>query len=429
MDRSIAPDYNEIDRFDLISPQYERWANGMDVFVFDGGEQELLRIEWIFENHYLEGKSPIVNLALSSQLLEGTHSMSSAEIAEKVDFYGAFLRPEYSFDHTSLVLFTLTKHLGKVLPIVREVLQQAVFPENELQTYIRNNKHSLGISLRKNDFVARRLFNKAIFGSDPYGFAPVESDFDTLRREDLQRLYQQQLCPANCKLFVAGKIAREVMPLVRDHFDDLWGGKTMLPSRSQVAERSFLHSVDAGKLIYEEREGALQSAIRLGSLFIKRSHPDFPAVQLLNTILGGYFGSRLMTNIREDKGYTYGIGSGIGSLQHAAFFTIATEVGVEVVGPTLKEIEKEIKRLKEEPLEADELSLVKNYINGTILGSLENVFSHADKFKQVYFQGLDNSYYDYNFQVLRNSIPMDVMETANKYLDFDKMVKVIVGKY
>lgn len=426
IDRNIAPDFKEVDHLDLIEPQGLHWSNGMDVFVFDGGEQELMRVEWIFDNRYLAGKSPIVNLALSSQLLEGTRTMTSAEIAEKIDFYGAFLRPEYSFDHTSLVLYTLNKHLERVLPIVQQILQEASFPEQELQTYVRNNKHSLGISLRKNDFVARRVFNSALFGNDPYGFSPKEPDFDTLLASDLGELYSLQLHPSNCSLFVAGKIGDKEVDLLRQHFDNNWGRVGGLDGHSDME-----HAItpNTGTLIYEEREGALQSAIRLGSMSVQRSHPDFPAVQLLNTILGGYFGSRLMANIREDKGYTYGIGSGIASLKHAAFFTIATEVGVEVVEQTLLEIEKEINRLKQEPIGEDELALVKNYINGTILGSLENIFSHADKFKQVYFQGLDNSYYDYNLQVLKNSTSRDVLETANSYLDFDKLIKVIVGKY
>lgn len=428
IDRTIAPDFNEVTAFQLIEPQRETWPNGMDVFVFNGGKQDLVRLEWVFGNRYLTGKSPIVNLALAGLLLDGTQQLSSAEIAQRVDFYGAFLRPEFSFDHTSLVLHTLNKHLPQILPVVRAILQEATFPEKELQTYIRNNKHSLGISLRKHDFVARRAFNNAVFGATPYGYSPEVPDYDSLDAVDLRKLYAQQLQPSNCTLFIAGKVGAGELKLIRQTFEGAWHEDRALGDEVHGFTQQDLPA-DRADSIYIEKEGAVQSAIRLGSLSIKRSHPDFPAIQLLNTILGGYFGSRLMANIREDKGYTYGIGSGIGSLRHGAFFTIATEVGVDLVQKTLEEIEKEINKLRQEPVSQEELSLVKNYINGTILGSLENIFSHADKFKQVYFQGLDNSYYDYNMQVLHNSTPLDVLETANKYLHYDKMVKVVVGKW
>jgi zinc protease len=149
---------------------------------------------------------------------------------------------------------------------------------------------------------------------------------------------------------------------------------------------------------------------------------------VLNTVLGGYFGSRLMANIREDKGYTYGIGSGMSSLRHAGALFIATEVGADVCKAAIIEIEKEINILKTEPIPDEELSLVKNYMLGSLLGSLENVFSHADKFKNLYFAGLDYAYYDRYTDTVKTITSADLLALANKYLDFDGFYKVIVGK-
>src|SRR5690606_8595509 len=125
---------------------------------------------------------------------------------------------------------------------------------------------------------------------------------------------------------------------------------------------------------------------------------------------------------------TYNIGSGLASLKHGAFLTIASEVGVEATGATLAEIEKEIRRLRDEPVPEAELAVVRNYMMGSMLGSLENVFSHADKFKNTYFSGLDLDYYDYYTDVVNTITPDEVQRLANTYLDYDKMVKVIVGK-
>ena len=161
---------------------------------------------------------------------------------------------------------------------------------------------------------------------------------------------------------------------------------------------------------------------------VNRVHPDFPAIQFVNTLLGGYFGSRLMRNIREEKGFTYSIGSAFASLQHTGFFTIATEVGIDSTQATLIEIEKEFKTLREIPASDEEVTLVKNYILGSVLGSIESVFSHADKFKAVYFYGLDLSYYTRYNEVIRNMTAADVQGIANTYFDYDNLLKVVVGK-
>jgi predicted Zn-dependent peptidase len=149
----------------------------------------------------------------------------------------------------------------------------------------------------------------------------------------------------------------------------------------------------------------------------------------MNTVLGGYFGSRLMANIREDKGYTYGIGSGSSSLNKGGAFFIATEVGADVCRAAVNEIEKEINILKTVLVPEGELSLVRNYMLGSLLGSLENIFSHADKFKNIYFFGLDYDYYDRYTEVVKSISSIEVMQMAKKYLDTDNFYKVIVGKY
>ena len=166
----------------------------------------------------------------------------------------------------------------------------------------------------------------------------------------------------------------------------------------------------------------------MGRLAINRIHPDFPGLQVLNCLLGGYFGSRLMANIREDKGYTYGIGSAVVSMRDAGYFFIATEVGADVCTAALGEIEKEVNLLKSSLVESPELDLVRNYMLGSMLGSLENAFSHADKFKNVYFSGLDYGYYDDYIKTVKNIDREEIMRLAAKYLDFENFTKVIVGR-
>ncbi len=425
LNRTTAPAHFATTRFHLIKPQRLRFANGLQVFVFDSGDQELVRIEWIVGNIFTTEDRGLLNTCVCDMLLEGTGSHNSAQLAEQVDFHGAFLVPSFGYDQSSLTLFSLNRHLPSLLPLVKEILVDPTFPEKELATYIRNNVQKLQVSLKKNSFVARREFNRAIFGATRYGYTPDAIDYERVDRDELLSLFSKQYRPENSSLVVSGKVTDEVIRMLEQLFGDEWQNDGRV---TQNDGPPAFAPVSTAEPIVVERADALQSAIRLGSRSIQRSHPDFPGLQVVNTLLGGYFGSRLMANIREDKGYTYNIGSGLASLKHGAFLTIASEVGVEATGATLAEIEKEIRRLRDEPVPEAELAVVRNYMMGSMLGSLENVFSHADKFKNTYFSGLDLDYYDYYTDVVNTITPDEVQRLANTYLDYDKMVKVIVGK-
>jgi predicted Zn-dependent peptidase len=422
IDRKTAPSSRAIENIQLIHPTTETLPNGCKVFYFDSGDQELVRIEWIFGNLRFNPAKPLLNVATNTMLTDGTSTLTAAEIADKIDFYGAFLQVDYGYDNSNVTLFSLTKHLGSTLPVIKSILTDSIFPERELETFVRNQRQKLQVSLQKNDFLARRAFNKALYGETSYGLAASAGDYDTLHRDDMLSHAREMYQPSNCTLIVSGKIEPEVKKLLGTLFGD-WQNAAHAANTTQPELTS------AGEHFYLiEKPEALQSAIRMGQRTIGRTHADFPALQVLNTVLGGYFGSRLMANIREEKGYTYGIGSGMSSLKHSGALFIATEVGADVCTAAVQEIEKEIKLLQNELIPEEELSLVRNFMMGALLGSLENIFSHADKFKNLYFAGLDYDYYDRYIKVVKTVSVAQLKELANKYLDLDGFYKVIVGK-
>lgn len=423
LNRVNPPVFHPIENINILSPESFKLSNGAKLFVFSAGEQDLVRIQWVFNNRSFQKDKPVLHAALSANLIEGTAKHSSAVIAESIDYYGAFLYPEFSYDHISLNLITISKHLDKVLPIVIDILNNAAFPQQELNTYCRNAKQGLKISLKKNDVVARRELNHALFGKSIYGAKAEEEDYDALLQTDLISLFEDQIHPSDCTIFLSGKVAGPVTDYLIQSLEKQWHAKELSKVNNPVIEVR-----ETPDKIVVQREKALQTAIRLGKLSVGRDHPDFPSLQVVNALLGGFFGSRLMANIREDKGYTYGIGSHLVSLQKAAYWIIATEVGAEFTSPTLKEIEYEIGRLQQEAVSTEELSLVKNYLLGSLLGSVNDVFSHADKFRQVYFSGLSLDYYDYYTEQVNGMTPEDVLSLANTYLDFDKMTQVLVGR-
>jgi predicted Zn-dependent peptidase len=423
IDRTLAPDFKAIDNITLLRPERQKLDNGCNVFCFNSGDQELVRIEWIFGNLRFNPAKPMLNMAVNTMLTEGTSTLTAAQIADKIDFYGAFLQVEYGYENSTVTLYSLNKHLHHTLPVILDLLTNSTFPEKELETFKRNQQQKLQVSLQKNDFIARKDFNKAVYGDTIYGLGATLDNYKSLQRDDLVAHYKEMYQPANCTIVIAGKIEPEALVLITDTFDKSWVNGATAADTTQPDIKP------ATELLYfTEKPDALQSAIRIGTPMINRNHPDFQSLQVLNTVLGGYFGSRLMANIREDKGYTYGIGSGLSSLKQGGAFFIATEVGADVCKAAVAEIEKELNLLKTELIPDEELALVRNYMLGSLLGSLENVFSHADKFKSIYFAGLDYDYYDRYAATVKSVDAAKLLELANKYFHFDQFYKVIVGK-
>ncbi|MDN3588716.1 pitrilysin family protein [Pedobacter aquatilis] len=421
LNRTQAPDFKQVNKIEFIKPVKQVLNNSVPVFTIFSGEQDLVRIEFIFNNVNWNPEKPLQAIAVNALLNNGTNKLSAKEIAEKIDFYGAFFQTEYNQDQSTVTLYTLNKHLKSVLPIVKDVISESQFPQKELDIYIQNQKQKLQVNLQKNDVLARKEFSNALFGDTAYGVDIKLKHYDALKRDDLVDYFKNAYAPNNCTIIVSGKFDEQGFELLNTEFGQNW-------DNGNAVKNIFSFQSPVKNIVYKEKSESLQSAIRIGQLSINRKHEDFAGVQILNTVLGGYFGSRLMANIREDKGYTYGIGSGIVSLHNSGYFFIGTEVGADVCADALKEIYKEIEILKAEEVTEEELSLVKNYMLGSMLGSLENVFSHADKFKNIYFSGLDYTYYENYIAKVKSITAKELQALANKYLTIESFTEIVVGK-
>ena len=421
LNRQLAPDFKQVSTINFIQPSQQALDNQIPVYTIYSGEQDLVRIEFIFNNVNWNVEKPLQAIAVSAMLNNGTSKLSAKDIAEEIDFYGAFFQTEYVQDHSTVTLYTLNKHLASVLPIVKNVLADSQFPQAEIDIYIQNQKQKLQVNLQKNDILARKEFAHALFGDTAYGVDIQAKHYDELKREDLVSYFKSAYAPDNCTIVVSGKFEEASFHLLNEQFGRNW-------ELGKAVKNKFNFSSLPRTAIYKDRPDALQSAIRIGKLAINRTHDDFPGLQILNTVLGGYFGSRLMNNIREDKGYTYGIGSGISSLQDAGYLFIATEVGAEVCADALTEIYKEIELLKNDLVGEEELTLVKNYMLGSMLGSLENVFSHADKFKNIHLFGLGYDYYENYIKKVKSITAEEIRALAIKYFNKEDFTEVVVGK-
>lgn len=424
IDRTVSPAFKTVEKIEMIQATEKKLRNSIPVYSINAGSQELIKVEFFFSAGMFQQTKPLQAATVNAMLEEGTLKMTAAQIADAVDYYGAFLEVGVSQDHASVVLYTLNKHLKSTLSVVEDVIKNATFPEDELDTHLTNKKQKFHVNNQKVATVARKRFTELIFGEKhPYGINVQEADFEKIKRTDLIGFYRSFYCSGNCKIVLAGKINDDVFSLLDEHFgDNDWSSVNSLEKNTV----EIISCKEREQLIY--KEDALQSAIRIGKVLFNKTHPDFQSLQILNTVYGGYFGSRLMSNIREDKGYTYGIGSGIASLQNSGYFFISTEVGVDVCKNAINEIYLEMDRLRNELIPADELQLVKNYLLGTFLRSVDGPFAMADRFKGILEYNLGYDYFDKYIATIKGISASQLRDLANTYFDKESMIELVVGK-
>ncbi len=424
IDRKIAPLVKQVTEVNLIQAKESKLDNGLPIYTIHAGSQELVKIEWLFnagskyEQHRLTAQAAI-NL-----LREGTAKFTSAEIAERIDYYGAFLETECNKDTAHITLYTLNKHIENVLPVMEDMLKNAAFPDYEFDVYRQNAKQKLLVNNQKVDVLARNHFNEIIFGKEhPYGIVTEANHFDALDLKAVREFYKQHYHSFNCKMILSGWVTEACKESINRHFGgEDWSGASPegVPLAASVAINEQTQVI--------EKQDAVQSAIRIGRLLFNKTHPDYFGMQVLNTILGGYFGSRLMNNIREDKGYTYGIGSAIASLHQGGYFFIATEVGVDVCAAAVAEIYAELKVLREQAVSEEELNLVRSYMLGTFLRSIDGPFALSEKFNSILPYNLNYDFFDRYLHTIRTITPLQLKELANKYLQQQDMVELVVGR-
>lgn len=424
LNRKVAPNFIEIEKVKVMVPEKRTLKNGLPVFMINAGSQEVVKVELLFDaGRYYQSKK-LVAYATNSMLDEGTSKMTSAEIAEKIDYYGAFLEGEAGNDRSNLAVYSLNKHLDEVLPVIEAIVKDPVFPQDELITFSGNEKQHLLVNNEKVGHVAKQRFNSLLFGeSHPYGTYALPDDFDKIKRDELCDFRKDRYTSDHCVMVVSGKVNDKTFALIEKYFgDNDWKSSVVKGTDTPQA------LAQSEKKHFVEKKGALQSAIRIGKELVNRAHPDYPELSVLNMLLGGYFGSRLMANIREDKGYTYGIGSGVTSYLHAGVFSISTEVGAEVCNDALKEIYAEIEGLRQNLVPAKELETVKNYMLGTFLKSIDGPFALADKQIALLGYGLDHSYFDRYIDVVKHVSSSRLRDLAAKYFAKDSFYELVVGR-
>ncbi|WP_143868684.1 MULTISPECIES: M16 family metallopeptidase [Bacteroides] len=424
MDRTIQPEIQPLKNFHIQTPVRTTLPNGIPLTVINAGEQEVVRMDVLFSGGRWQQSRKLQALFTNRMLREGTTKYTAATIAEKLDYYGSWLELSSSSEYAYITVYSLNKYLAKTLEVVESMIKEPLFPQKELQTILDTNIQQYLVNTSKVDFLAHRSLLKSLYGEQhPCGKIVMEEDYHTITPEVLREFYERYYHSGNCSIFLSGKVTDDIISRVTDIFGIPFGQYQL-----QMPKLSFPFAAIPEKRIFTEREDAMQSAVKMGCTTITREHPDYPKLRVLMTLFGGYFGSRLMSNIREDKGYTYGISAGVVFYPDSGLLIVSTETDNEYVEPLIQEVYHEIDRLHQEPVSAEELRMVRNYMLGEMCRSYESPFSLSDAWIFIATSGLKDDYFARSLQAVNEITPAEIQDLAQRYLCKETLKEVIAGK-
>lgn len=423
LDRTIAPTAKEIRSISYIEPQQYTLSNGIPVYGINAGSQDLVKIEFIFGAGTWYQQANLVAGLTNAFLNEGSQNFTAQQIAEVFDTRGAYLQLSADQQWADVCILTLNKYIDDILEVTANIIQHPTFPEREIAFQIEKKKQRYLIENEKVKTLAQKKLSQVLFGEKhPYANTNCLKDYDQISIAQLTDFHRKYYTPSNCKILISGRFDDTLYAKL-----DFFFGDYAWPCSEKQVEPSHIIMPSQQRCHFVEKENAIQSAIRMGCSAPNRFDADYHGMIILSTILGGYFGSRLMNNIREEKGYTYGIGSGLLADPHGCYFLIATEVGKDVCKPALTEIYKEIDRLCNDLVPENELNMVRHYLQGEMLRSFDGIFAISGSIRTLLDFGLDRAHYTDFLNEISDINAERLRTLAQTYLNKNSIYEVIAG--
>ncbi len=420
LDRTVAPPSGAIANPGIKEPDHIVLSNGSPVYTINAGDQPVVKLEILLKSGIWNEHLPGISWIVAKMLPEGSTGKTAQKVAELFEFYGSFVEVNPGFDNTSIAVYTPQKYVEEVVNLLAEIIFNPAFREEELEILKTNKIQQLKVNSEKTSFVSSRKIREALFGLDhPYGRSLSEQNVKALQRQDILTYYESSFWQAP-EFLLSGMVTDKEVEIIRRYFD--------MPLRKTSPSKNIPTQAKSTKSIFIEKPESVQSSIRLSWEIPGKSHSDHFGLMVLNEILGGYFSSRLMKNLREDKGYTYGVHSYPVFLQHDSFLIISADVIAEATQDAIEEIHKEVDILQHNLIDNSELETVRNYMAGAFLSSISSPFQLMEKFKSLHSHKLNYDYFDRFFQTLKNITPEELRHLAGKYFETEGLHTVVVGK-
>ncbi|MBP3426327.1 MAG: insulinase family protein [Rikenellaceae bacterium] len=404
----------------VAQPTEQRLANGVRLLALTNPGQNVVRLSFVFEAGTTTQHKPFVASSAQNLLSEGSSRHSAIEIAEALDYYGSYFEVSLDRDYSVITFCCLTRFFEESIGTFEEILLDPLYAPDEISIYASKRKQSLEIERRKTATKARERFAHALFGDGhPYGVSYHENLYDDLTHNDLKEFYRRRYTAENC--FVVCSLDDDPKRLAR-----IARFAEQIPSTGCYSPVE-IPAPTPSLYDFEQVDQAVQSSIRVGKLLFGRQHPDFVGMQVVTYILGGYFGSRLIENLRERNGFTYSVFASMINMRHAGYMAIATDVGCEFSERAVEEIRAEVGRLSKELVSAEELETVRRIMFGEFMRILDGPMGLVDVTIEATQNGTDNHYIARSLDEIRTITPTRIRDLAERYLNPETLTTIIVG--
>jgi predicted Zn-dependent peptidase len=420
----IHPEIKEIEHIDLLKHEKIILNNGLPLYVIKGGKQPLLKVDVLFDAGKAQSKNPILPAAVNAMLNDGCRRYSSKEIAQIIDGKGAFYVPNIQKDFAQTSIYLLSKFAQDLLPLYMEMINESIFPEEEVLLYKNNMKQRFLVEQGKVNVQSNKAFVNALFGKNSiYADNTSPQDYDDLLRDEIVAFYEKRVENRPTGVIVSGLVDDKSLKELVDQFGDF--------DRADGVERQkqivYGAAEDKENWIIIPGNNNQQVSMRIGIASVAPDHPDYWGLSLLSTVLGGYFGSRLNKVIREEKGLTYGIHSQITTLKKASFLSIHAELNAANWKEAYEAVLVIFEELKSTPISQRELDMVRRYIKGNLLQSVDGAFAFSSYLKNSIVFGLDQNRINQYISFLDSLRADQLMQLATQYLNEKSFYKIVAG--
>lgn len=408
---------------DLALPRKMVMPNGVSLYLLEGVREGVVRLDILFKGGYGVQEKPLQAMFVNRMLREGAGPLSADDISSRLDYYGAWIDAYSSQGCNHMTLYTMSKHFLPLVELLEMMVKRPLFPQKNLEVLKRNNKSHFLVNSNKVDVVSQRYFENSLWGEGhKFAYMVQPEDYDAITVEDLKGYYSKVYGSGNCTLFITGDIDEAMLESLTGKFGTgEWGCGATLP---EAESASPLTSYGCRKV---KVEGALQGAVKIGFMLPELSAPDLYRFRFLTVLLGGYFGSRLMSNVREENGYTYHIDSVLDAYGKRYAFMISSEADNEYVSPLVEEVYKEIARIVDEPIPDAEVELVRNYVLGELCREYEERFSKSEAFINAWLSDEPFSSVNDYIETVRNVTAAELGDIARRCLGCQPMIEIIAG--
>ncbi|GIV38159.1 MAG: zinc protease [Cyclobacteriaceae bacterium] len=417
-DRSKQPPFQKSLQFHLKEPLAVNQPCKAPVFLLNGGDQEIIRLEFVFRAGKWFEPAPGLSHFTTVMLTRGTTGMSGNEIANRLDELGYHIETGSSSDYAYFTVYGLTDNLPQAAEIIRKCLTESCFLLRELRLEKEIYLQQLKVNQEKTSYLASRLFRQHLFGREhPYASEPEPEQLNAFTSQMLTDYFSSHY--RDFDLFVTGKFnshtEKSVLGLIEQ-----------LPWQRHADPENAVHPAVEKQVILPKPD-AVQASIRVGKPCISRQHADYPYLALGIYLLGGFFGSRLMKVIREEKGLTYGIHAHIQTYRKASVFSVAADVNRQHADAAIEECLRQIKELREGRFSDKELDLARNHFIGSLQNEMSNAFAHMERFKALHLFQLPSDYYQNLLIKIDQACKEDIAFAIEKHIHENDMIIAVAG--